>query len=104
MGPEERFTVDLETVMPRSKPVVQQITIDEQANVWVQRSSELGTVFDVFTREGEFVARFEGLFTPWPFFHPVVRGGRLATVLSDSLDVHTVLVLKAPMESAVNGR
>lgn len=93
IGPDEGFTVDWDAVMPRSKPMIQQITSDEHGNVWVQTSSSGGTAFDVFTPEGDFIARFEGSFTPWPYSHPVVRGDRLITILSDSLDVHTVLVL-----------
>ena len=96
IGPDEGFTVDWDAVMPRSKSMVQQIATDEHGNVWVQKSSDRGTVFDVFTREGDFLARFQGSFTPWPYLPPVVRGDRLLTVLSDSLDVHTVLVLKLP--------
>ena len=96
IGPDEDFTVDWDVVMPTSKAVVQQITIDEQGNAWVQRSNGDGTAFDVFTRDGDFLARFEGPFTPWRYANPVVRGDRMVTVLSDSLDVHTVLVLGIP--------
>ncbi len=96
IGPDEGFAVDWGTVMPRSKPMIQQIASDEHGNVWVQRASDRGTAFDVFTPEGEFLARFEGPFKPWPYSHSVVRGERLITVLSDSLDVHTVLVLGIP--------
>ena len=61
-----------------------------------QGSGGDGTALDVFTRDGDFLARFEGPFTPWRYANPVVRGDRMVTVLSDSLDVHTVLVLGIP--------
>lgn len=96
IGRDAGLDVDWDEVMPRSKPIIQHLVTDDRGNVWVQRSNKGGTAFDVFTPAGDFLARFEGAFTPWPFLPPVVRGDRLVTVLSDSLDVHTVLVVSVP--------
>lgn len=96
IGQDAGFDVDWDDVMPRSKPIIQHLVTDDSGNVWVQRLAQQGTTFDVFTPAGDFLSRHEGAFTPWPYLPPVVRGDRLVTVLSDSLDVHTVLVLSVP--------
>ncbi len=49
-----------------------------------------------FTVDWDVVMPKSKAVVPWPYAKPVVRGDRMVTVLSDSLDVHTVLVLGIP--------
>jgi hypothetical protein len=78
--------------IPRTKPIIEQVTIDDQGRPWVRRANAQKVVeFDVYDTNGKPVATvaFPRVRTPgWPF---IVRGEHVFTVVLDEDDVPHVV-------------
>lgn len=81
--------------IPAEKPPLQRIFVDEEGSVWVLRPDSAGapgSTLDVFDPTGRYLGEVvtSAPMVPWPRF--VVRGGRIAYVTTDELDVQYVVV------------
>jgi hypothetical protein len=88
---------DWEAVVPRRKPILVGLAVDDRSRLWVQRRTDAGVVFDVFAPTGELLGTVEPGFEPWPFFAPVVRGSQMLALVTDSLDVPSVVRAAVPL-------
>jgi sugar lactone lactonase YvrE len=88
---------DWESVIPQRKPILVGLSVDDRGRLWVQRRTEAGVLFDVFAPTGELVGTVEPAFEPWPFFPPVVRGAQMLALVTDSLDVPSVVRAAVPL-------
>jgi sugar lactone lactonase YvrE len=90
-----RGDVDLE--VPDEQPIFDRMIVDDRDHLWVQLSPKpdaTTTTFDVFDPEGVYLGAVETPYrVAWPYATPVVRGGRIAFVTKDELDVPYVVVL-----------
>jgi hypothetical protein len=79
--------------IPRTKPAIERITMDDQGRPWVRRSDARGRVsFDVYSAAGQLIATAE--LGPYrsPMHLPfVVRGGNVYAVVLDEDDVQHVV-------------
>lgn len=93
-APDQRAAAEATVALaPETKPVLDQLVIDDAGRLWVRRvmrESE-GRLYDVFTRDAEYVGSVALAFQPAPYFPPKIRDGRLYTLVLDSLDVQTVV-------------
>jgi hypothetical protein len=74
---------------PDSKAMILGVIFDDQGRMWVERRTESGSAFDVFSPEGHLLAELEA---PQRLneIRPYVRGDRLYLATTDSLDVQYV--------------
>jgi hypothetical protein len=79
--------------IPRTKPAILRILVDEQGRAWVRREDANRAVFfDVFASDGTLLATVELGLRRSPAFLPfVVRGNNLYTVVLDDDDVQHVV-------------
>ncbi len=79
--------------IPRSKPLFQELAVDDEGRLWVMRDhnySETVAVFDVYDSTGVFLAALGGELGR-VIMPPVIRGGQLYAVAADSDGVYTVM-------------
>lgn len=84
------------TRIPKEKPAIDRLTVDDQARLWVRRLLGKGVLaFDIFGADGKFIASAQMAgcrTTTWlPF---VVRGANVYTVCLDEDDVQFVTRFK----------
>jgi hypothetical protein len=89
-------SVDWDEALPRVKPHFVQLASDDQGNLWVMREGISGSVFDVFSPDGELVGVYEAAFEASPYFRPVIRRGWLLTIRTDSMGVQSVVASRVP--------
>ena len=77
--------------VPQRYPFVERMAADEAGNVWVETGSPDGTVWDVFTPEGEHLRTVATDLPIQPWLAPVIRGDTLWAVVTDELDVPYVM-------------
>lgn len=87
-------------VMPDRKGVIETLTVDDAGHLWVGRpaSPGEGPRYDVFARDGRFVAAVRLGFEPTPSIPIRIRHGHVYAVTRDSLDVPHVLRAPVPTE------
>jgi hypothetical protein len=80
-------------LIPRTKPVIQALDVDDTGRLWVRRtgSDTTKTLFDVWDDRGRHLAQLEAPFRISPYWHPVIRGNTLYTVVVDEDDVPYVV-------------
>jgi hypothetical protein len=103
--PEERRAAEeLAKLAHPTKPVIDQLNLDDEGRLWVRRRMDQGQtpVYDVFDREGEFVASVRLGFRPVIALPPRLRNGKLYAVVTDDLGVHTVVRADLPPLGAVD--
>lgn len=89
---------DWESIVPRQKPVLVNLSVDDRSRLWVQRRTlSRGPVFDVLDADGRLLGSIDPDFAPAEHFPIVVRGKSLYAVLIDSLDVATVVRAPVPL-------
>lgn len=97
--PEERRTAEeIVKYAHPTKPVIDQLTLDDEGRLWVRRRAEEGQtpVYDVFDREGGYQGSVRLGFRPHAYLAPRIRDGRLYAVVADELDVQTVVRAELP--------
>ncbi len=79
--------------IPKTKPVVLALDVDDRGRVWVRSSAAdtLHTSFDVWNDKGQLVATAVAPFHISPYWHPLFRGDTLYTVTTDADDVPYVV-------------
>lgn len=83
--------------VPRTKPAFQRVLVDDRDRLWVMprlAEEDDGRVLDVFDPEGRYLGPVR---SPVPLRRDaplVIRRGRLYTVVTDELDVASVVVLR----------
>ncbi len=77
--------------IPRAKPVIDKIYVDDQGRPWVRRTNAQGVIeFDVYSSSGQSVATVTlGKYRTWPPF--VVRADNVYLVVLDEDDVQHVV-------------
>ncbi len=77
--------------LPRTKPAIERISVDDQGRPWVRRTNAQGVIeFDVYSSSGQPVATVMlGKYRTWPPF--VVRGDNAYMVVLDDDDVQHVV-------------
>jgi len=86
-----RVDLNWDELLPERKPLLEQLIVDDEGNLWVERVTADGHVFDVFDESGRYSATVEPDFDFVPYFPPVIRGGNLYALQLDSLDVPYVV-------------
>jgi hypothetical protein len=97
-SPDQRRAADeLVALAPPHKPVLDMLFLDDEGNVWVRRVAPDGESpqFDIFAADGAYLASTRLGFTPAPYLPPRIRNGNLYALVTDSLDVPTVV--RAPL-------
>ncbi|RMH15701.1 MAG: hypothetical protein D6701_09800, partial [Gemmatimonadetes bacterium] len=92
-GPEDlRIATEIAEAMRDSKPAIASIRVDDEGRLWVERTVEGDEppIFDLFTREGDYVGSVRLGFKPAGFFVHRVRHGAFYTLQRDELDVSYV--------------
>lgn len=85
-------STDWEAVVPKKKPLLVSLSVDDQSRLWVQRRTlSRGPVFDVIGPTGQLLALVDPDFEPWPFFPPVVHGNNMLALVTDSAGVPMVV-------------
>jgi hypothetical protein len=69
---------------------------DYKRNLFLMREGISGSVFDVFSPDGELVGVYEAAFEASPYFRPVIRRGWLLTIRTDSMGVQSVVASRVP--------
>jgi hypothetical protein len=79
--------------IPRVKPVLMSLHLDDRGFLWVRRTTADTTVsaFDVFDRAGSQIASVEARFAPSRFHKPVIRGDQFYALVRDEDDVPYIL-------------
>lgn len=86
--------------IPRNKPLIERITIDDQGRAWIRRSNAQGTItFDIYGRDGKAIASVEfgagnlesGAINSPVFLPFVVRKDNVYMVVLDDDDVQHVV-------------
>lgn len=79
--------------IPRTKPAIERITVDDQGRPWIRRSNAKGEVsFDIYSASGQLIATAELGKHRSPAFLPfVIRGDNVYTVVFDEDDVQHVV-------------
>ena len=79
--------------IPKSKPFIDALDVDDAGRLWVRRptTEPMTTVFDVFDEKGAFLATVRAPFKISPYWHPVIRGNVMYTVVLDEDDVQNVV-------------
>lgn len=79
--------------IPRTKPAIERITIDDQGRPWIRRSDVKGAVtFDVYSTSGQLIATAElGNYRSPTYLPFVVRGDNVYAVVLDEDDVQHVV-------------
>ena len=72
--------------------------MDDEGRLWVRRTVAEGEhpLYDLFTRDGDFVGSIRLGFEPSAYFPPRIRNGKLYTVVLDDLDVPRVVRAELP--------
>jgi hypothetical protein len=98
LGELARFTeaggiVDRERI-PRVKPALEDVWIDERGRTWVQpwRSGTAGGVLDLFDEVGRYLGPVDVPFSIHTRTPPIIRGDHLLAVTRDDLDVPYVVL------------
>ncbi|HLA89083.1 MAG TPA: 6-bladed beta-propeller [Gemmatimonadaceae bacterium] len=74
--------------IPKTKPIIDAITVDDQSRLWVRRTTAKRTVeFDVFSTNGRLIAVAELTARTQPFSRVTIRGENLYAVVLDDDDV-----------------
>lgn len=97
---EERIAREIVRVMPRTKPAVAELSVDDEGRLWVRRFAERGAppVFDVFARDGTLVGSLRPDFPINAWLRPRVRDGRFYALSTDALDVPAVVRAEIPFD------
>jgi hypothetical protein len=97
-----RVAEDIAGLMAQSKPVISSLSVDDVGRLWVGRTRVQGPgpTFDVFSADGTYQGSVELGFDLPPYMPIWVRGGRIYSVVRDSLDVpfvvRTNMLFEAP--------
>ena len=94
-----RIRVDWDAVIPKTKPILRQLSVDDRGNAWVQRETGTTTVLEGYDREGRFLGRFGLPYKVFRYVPPVLKRGWLLAVQVDSLGVQSVVGSKLPAVS-----
>lgn len=88
----ETSNVDYSQI-PKVKPVIQALDVDDAGRLWARRTtaSRSSTTFDLFDTNGSPIATVTGPFRISAFWHPVIRGDAMYTVVVDEDDVPMVV-------------
>jgi hypothetical protein len=104
-SPDQRRAVEeLIELSPSTKPVINQLHVDDEGRLWVRRrtNDDADSHYDIFAREGQYLGSIRLLFSPVVHFPTRVRDGQLYTLTADSLGVHTVVRAALPSLRAVH--
>lgn len=98
---ERRVAEEIVSHAHPTKPVIDQLAMDDEGRLWVRRRMEEGEtpVYDLFDREGEYQGSVRLGFRT-SVLQPRIRNGKLYAVVSDELDVQTVV--RADVSAAAN--
>jgi hypothetical protein len=91
---EERGPTGLDfSRIPRTKPAIDRIVIDDQGRPWVRRTNARGEItFDIYSPTGQLIASAEmGNYRSPTYLPFVVRGDNVYTVVFDEDDVQHVV-------------
>lgn len=95
-----RAAEEMVALAPETHPVIDQLIVDDEGLLWVRRfgrDDEL-PLYDLFTREGEYVRSVALGFTPSRYLPIRIRNGRIYALVRDSLDVpHVVRAGTTPL-------
>ena len=80
-------------LMPDFKPVLEDIFMDDEGRLWVQRAVPADTppFFDIFSDDGDYLGSIRFTFTPAPYRPLWVQHGSIYAVIEDELDVPYVV-------------
>lgn len=83
----------IEALMPDQKPLLQRLVTDDQGRLWVGRTVSLGEppLFDVFSRDGEYLAAVRLFPGMSDHIAPVIRQGRVHAVVTGEFDEQYVV-------------
>lgn len=77
--------------IPRTKPIISALTVDDQGRLWVRRTTAKGTwEFDIFSTNGRIIAVAELAARMQSFGRVTIRGENLYAVVLDQDDVPVV--------------
>ena len=95
---QRRAAEELVGVAPATKPVVDQLNLDDAGRLWVRRraAEDENPRYDLFARDGQYLGSVRLGFRPAPYLPPRIRDGKLYALVTDSLDVHTVVRANLP--------
>jgi len=82
------------SLIPQTKPLLQAIDFDDQGRVWVRADTKFGPRAIVFDGSGNLIGQATLAVIPVGWTPLIIRRGRLHAVVSDSLGVPTVAVLR----------
>jgi hypothetical protein len=79
--------------IPRTKPAIDRITVDDQGRPWIRRTNAKGEVtFDVYSTSGQLIASAElGRYRNPAYLPLVIRGNNVYAVVLDEDDVQHVV-------------
>lgn len=87
-----------DSIVPRRKPVLVNLAVDDRSRLWVQRRTlSRGPVFDVLDADGRLLGSIDPDFEPAEYFPIVVRGKSLYAVLGDAPGAATVIRAPVPL-------
>ncbi|MGH7504527.1 MAG: 6-bladed beta-propeller [Longimicrobiales bacterium] len=95
---QRRAAEELAALAPESRQVLDQLILDDEGRLWARRVAAEGEkpLFDIFTRDGEYLGSVRLRFQPASYFPPRIRYGSFYTLVRDSLDVPTVVRATVP--------
>ena len=79
--------------MPAVKQAISTLLLDDLGRLWAKRAMAEGELprYDVFTRDGEYAGTVMLGFEVSPFLQIRIRRGRVYALVTDSLDVPSVV-------------
>ena len=90
---ELRAAKAVAALMPDFKPILEDMFMDDEGQLWVKRAVPADTppFFDLFSDDDDYLGSIRLTFTPAPY-HPLwVQHGNMYTVIEDELDVPYVV-------------
>jgi hypothetical protein len=87
-----RVPVDYDELLPRYRPAMEGLSVDDEGRLWVTRLDAEGhLLFDVFSPDGVYLAVAHCDCAPDPHFVPTVRGTSFFTVERDVMKLPHVI-------------
>jgi sugar lactone lactonase YvrE len=82
------------SLIGHDQPIIRQLTVDDEGRLWVLTgAADTGAVYDLYAPDGRVLAHVRADFAgaPWSAWHPVIRGDRFYTTVTDADGVPTVV-------------
>ncbi|HUF26436.1 MAG TPA: 6-bladed beta-propeller [Gemmatimonadaceae bacterium] len=95
---QRRAAEELAGLAPETKPIVDQLNLDDVGRLWVRRhaAEDENPLYDLFSRDGEYLGSVRLGFRPARHLPPRIRDGKLYALATDDLGVHTVVRANLP--------